>query len=266
MNKIKKIGIFCNDDLYSKKIFNELHKKIKKYNYCVDNNNFDLGIAIGGDGSFLRMLKETSFNAHIYYLGINTGTLGFAQEIYPDEIDKFLQMLRDDSFKVENISVQETKILTEEGELKLHSVNEIVIRDINLKTTYLDLYVNNELLEKFVGDGILISTSFGSTAYNLGLGGSLVYNDLHTLQITPIAPINNKNYRTLKNSVIIPEERKIVIYPLESNKNFVITADGENYTLSSLISLATYVKKEKIKCIRMSNYDYTKRINEKFIK
>jgi len=266
MKKIKKIGIFVNDDVYSNNIAKELTEKLKNNGYLIDKNKYSLCIAIGGDGSFLRMVRKNDFNNRIYYLGINAGTLGFAQEIYPNEIDWLLEMLNTSNYKIENISVLETKVKIHDNVIKLNSLNEIVIRDKDLKTTYLDIFINNELLENFVGDGILVSTSFGSSAYNLGLGGSLVYNDLHTLQITPIAPINNRTYHTLKNSVIIPEERKIIINPKDESIDFIITADGENYSFSSVSEIEIYVRRSKIKCVRMSNYDYTKRINEKLIK
>lgn len=261
---IKKIGIFSNNDLYSKEIFNELVIKLKNKGYIIDNNDFDLAIAIGGDGSFLRMVRDCHFDSKIYYLGINTGTLGFAQELYPNEIDKFLLMLEDNSYKVENISIGEVNIVG--NNLKLNFLNEVLIRDDKLKAVHLKLFVGDELLESFVGDGILLSTSFGSTAYNLSFNGSIVYSDLHVLQLTPIAPINNKKYRTLRNSVIIPEERKISIIPKNGSNNILVTCDGENYVYNDVQKLEVSVKKDKVKCLRMNNYDYTRRINEKFLK
>ena len=174
-------------------------------------------------------------------------------------------MLKNNDYKIENISVQETKVLTDDKEERIESLNEIVVRKKDLKTIYLNLLINQELLENFVGDGIIVSTSFGSSAYNLSFGGSLVYNDLHVLQLTPIAPLNNKSYYTLRNSIIIPEERIITINPIKSN-DLMLTIDGENYFYNNVSKIETYVKKDKIKCLRMTNYDYTKRINEKFIK
>lgn len=263
---IKKIGIFCNDNSHSEKIFRELIIKLKKIGYIIDNNDFDLALAIGGDGAFLRMVRNCDFNSKVYYLGINTGTLGFSNEIYPSEIDNFLLMLQEDNYQVEEVSVGETSVFGKYNNFKLNFLNEILIRNANLKTVHLDVKVNSELLENFVGDGLLLSTSFGSTAYNLSFGGGIIYNDLHILQLTPIAPINNKSYRTLRNSVIIKEERKISISPKLNSSNLLLTLDGENYVYHDIEWLETTVKKEKIKCLRMYNYDYTRRIHEKFLK
>ena len=266
MNKIRKIGVFGNNNEYSMRIYNELISKLKTYGYIVDNSDFDLGIAIGGDGAFIRMIRRSQFDSRPCYLGVNTGTLGFAQEIYPVELDNFLQMLKEGNYKIENISVQETKVKTKEDEAYLQALNEIIIRDSNLRTTHLNIRITNNILEKFVGDGILIATSFGSSAHNLSVGGSIVYNELPILQITPMGPINNKSYRTLDRSVIIPEERHIFINPGERNPDLLLTVDAENYFYHDVESLETSVKKEKIKCLRMHDYDYTRRIYEKFVK
>ncbi len=261
---IKKIKIFPNNNKKSQKIAQSLKEKLMQRGYILDHQYYDLAIAIGGDGSFLRMVKDCNFNSEIYYLGINVGTLGFAQEIYPEDIDLFLQKLKKNDYKVETIGIEETKIKTKEQEFNFYSLNEILIREKNLNTVYLKVLIGKNILEKFVGDGILISTSFGSTAYNLSFGGSIVYNELHTLQITPIAPLNSKSYKVLRNSVIIPEKRKIKLIPTYRSKDFMITIDGVNHYYKDIEKLEIYVKK-KIKCLRMNEYDYTKKVNEKLL-
>ena len=144
------------------------------YKFNLVDYNYDLAIAIGGDGSFLRMVKSNNFNSDIYYVGINAGTLGFLQEIKPDEISAFFDKLNHDDFKVDEIGIQETNVISNNNQQQFYSLNEIVIRDSDLNTAKLNLFVDNTLLEKFVGDGLLVSTSVGSTAYNLSYGGSII--------------------------------------------------------------------------------------------
>ena len=269
---LNKVSVIYNEDVkeslqiadYIKNLFIE-----KNINTVVNpSSNFDkeasFAIAIGGDGSFLRMVKACNFSDNIHYIGINTGTLGFAQEIYPDKIDLFISNLNKNRYKKESISIQETKITTKEETLHLYSLNEIVIRHSQLNTLHLKVLINDFLLENYCGDGLLISTSFGSTAYNLSFKGSIVYNDLHTLQITPIAPLNNKSYNSLSNSIIIPEKRTIKIIPIKDN-NLIVSIDGENNHLTDVLEITNYVKRKKIKLIRTKEYDYTKKINEKFL-
>ena len=256
-----KIKIFCNNNINSLKVLKELKEKIKKHNLELVDNNFDVAIAIGGDGSFLRMVKECEFNQNILFVGINTGTLGFAQEIYPNNIDEFLDKLTKKEYKIEEVGIQETKVYSDYIKT-YYSLNEIVIRDENLNVLKSDIVIDNIKLESFVGDGLLIATSFGSTAYNLSYGGCIVYNELHTLQITPIAPLNNKAYKTLTNSVIIPQNKTIT---LETTNSIILTIDGENIIYENIDKIETFVNKT-IKFIRMNDYDYTKKINEKFLK
>ena len=225
--RINKVKLFYNDTTKTNEVVNMLKDSLSKRNIEIAEENYDLGIAIGGDGTFLRMTNETDFNTNIYYVGINAGSLGFAQDIRIDEIEEFIDCLNNDVYKYEEISIQEIEVVTKEETFYLKSLNEILIRDDSLKTINLDIYVENEFLEKFKGDGILVSTSFGSTAYNLNLGGSIVYNTFDTLQITPIAPQNNKVTRCLTNSVIIPANNKVTIKP-DKDSSLLIMVDGNN--------------------------------------
>ena len=172
---IKNIKLFINKNDKSLLTSKLIKDKLIKNGFVIDNDKYDLAIAIGGDGSFLRMVKENNFNSDIYYIGINLGTLGFMQEVKVEEIDKFIEELKNNKFKVDEIGIQET--IVTHGNIsssRFYSLNEIVIRDKNLKVVNLDINIDNDLLERFMGDGILIATSSGSTAHNLSYGGSIV--------------------------------------------------------------------------------------------
>lgn len=265
MQNIKKFKIFNNDNEKSIDAKDLIIDKLEKNGFVLDNENYDLAIAIGGDGSFLRMVKQTNFNSDILYVGINAGTLGFAQEVSLDSIDEFIEELKENNYKVDSIGVQETKIVTKEFDSNFYSLNEIVVRQKELNTVVLDVKIEDVFLEQFIGDGLLIATSFGSTAYNLSFGGSIVYNTFHTLQLTPIAPLNNKSYRSLLNPVILPENKPITLVPTRDNK-LLITVDGENNVYSDVDKIETVVDKKRIKCLRRKDYDFSKKINEKFLK
>ncbi len=263
---INRIKLFPNNNEKSIEIARELANRLEIADFKIVDSKYDLAIAIGGDGSFLRMVKNNVFDSETYYVGVNAGTLGFLQEISLDDIDIFIERLNNNDFAIETIGVQETKITTKKGDMsRFFSLNEIVIRDKNLKTAKLMVEIDHELLEKYIGDGILISTSIGSTAYNLNFGGSIVYDDLHTLQITPIAPLNTKSYRDVLNSIIIPENRSITIKPLEEKNDLIITVDGENNFYNDVVKIDTCVRNKKIKVIRMTNFSYARKINEKFL-
>ena len=115
MRKINKIKLFSNHTERSDSILDELVGLIKLYDFELVDEGFDLAIAIGGDGAFLRMVKDTNFDSSVYYIGINTGTLGFLQEIRPNNLRSFIEALNNDDFKVDNIGVLETKVSTDDS-------------------------------------------------------------------------------------------------------------------------------------------------------
>lgn len=264
MRKINKIRIFANENEESYKIKLKFQEELEKYNFEVVEEDYDLAVAIGGDGSFLRMVNGTNFNSDIYYVGINTGTLGFLQEIKPEKIEEFVISLNENNFKVDNIGTLETKITTEDSVSRHFSLNEIVIREMELNALTMDIYVDNYFLETFAGDGILISTSVGSSAYNTSFHGALIYNTLHTLQITPIAPLNTKAYRNLLTPIVLPEKKHILIKPIK--RDLVITFDGTNKRYENVKKIECFVKNKKIKFLRMKNYNFINIVNEKFLK
>lgn len=258
--------IFVNSNEKSLEIAREIKKKLQSKNFIEVAENYEIAIALGGDGSFLRMVKDTNFNDKCIYVGINTGTLGFAQEINIDEINKFINDLETGTYKIEKIGIEEVEIKTPDSISKQLSLNEIVIRDLNLNTINLEINVEGNLLEHYVGDGILISTSFGSTAYNLSFGGSIVYNTFHTLQITPIAPLNNRSYRNLLNSVIIPSSKEICIKPENRTKDLLITIDGDNNEYTNVEEIKIKIEDRRIQVFRKKDYNFISKINNKFLK
>ena len=266
MRKINRIKIFVNgNNKELVQISKELEKELHKYSFTIVNNRPDLCISIGGDGSFLRMVRESHFNSNVLYIGVNAGTLGFLQEINIKDTKDFVKRINDESYKIENINIQETIVNSNNKKQYYYSLNEIVIRHKDLKKIRLPLYIDNEFLECFTGDGILISTSTGSTAYNMSNGGAIVYNTLNTLSITPIAPINNKVYNTLRNSLIIPADKKVLFKSLDDYKDLLMCIDGENKIFNNVESIETYVSNKTITCLRMNDFHFIKGINNKIL-
>lgn len=259
-----KLKLFVNDNNKARDIARLVQTSFEEVGFQFTDQNYDLAIAVGGDGSFLRMVRENNFNSDIYYVGINAGTLGFLQEITLKELTYFIGSIVDRSFQVVEIGIQETEVYTKDKLYTLCSLNEIVVRDALLNTCYFDVKIDQRLLEHYAGDGMLIATSVGSTAYNLSFGGSIVFDDFHTLQLTPIAPLNSKVHNSLRNSIIIPENRKISILPQNIENQFLVTADGENYIYDDVEKIDTVVNKKKIKCLRFSK-QFVDKVNDKFL-
>ena len=123
MKKINKVKLFVNNNIKSRKAAKIITEVLKKKKFEIVEEDFDLGIAVGGDGSFLRMVKNSNFNSNPYYVGVNAGTLGFAQDVSLDEINKFIDNLRKDKFTYEQIGVQEVEITTNDVTSNFYSLN-----------------------------------------------------------------------------------------------------------------------------------------------
>ena len=182
-----------------------------------------------------------------------------------EDLDSFIQSLKENTYKTVSLGIQETTVQSEEENRYFKSLNEIVIRNSEFDTCHFDIKIDERLLEHYAGDGMLISTSVGSTAYNLSFGGSIVFDDFHTLQLTPIAPLNSKVYSSLRNSLIIPENKMVIILPKNRKNDFLITVDGCNYTFPNVERVDTVVNQKRIHMLRFSN-QFVDKVHEKFLK
>lgn len=262
-----KIKLFINKKKENKFIFNIIEKELKGNDIEItDGSDYDIGIAIGGDGTFLHMITYNNFKSDALYVGINNGTLGFLQEVKPNEIKKLINSIKNKEYKVEELSYERVTVITEKDEINYNALNEVVIRDTSLRTAYLDVLVDNSLLENYVGDGIMVSTPTGSTSYSLSCNGAICYSGLNVLEITPLAPINNYIFHTLKNSVIVPDDKVIETVPTGRTKDLSIFIDGINYTHKNVKKIITKINEDKLKVIRLKDRDYTSIIFNKFLK
>ena len=145
------------------------------------------------------------------------------------------------------------------------ALNEVVVRDKSFRTLKLKVEVDSELLEHYVGDGLLISSSTGSTAYNMSFGGAIVYNTLDTLQITPIAPLNNRVYQTLSNSFILPSDKHIILSLEGEYSNLFLSIDGVNKTFQDVVRVETKISDKKLSVLRMQDFHFVRVVHEKLL-
>lgn len=262
---IKNIKLFVNHNDQSIRLAKLVKDSFIKNGFNVSDDSFDLGIAVGGDGAFIRMVRGSQFDESINYVGINAGTLGFLQEANEHEINRLIRVIQGEEYKLDDMYIQETDISYDDKEDKIYSLNEIIIRDANLRTAKLDVFVDNDLLEVFTGDWLLISSTVGSTGHNLSYGGSIVYSDLPTLQITPLAPINSKAYTNLVTSIIMPKDKDIMIIPSGYTSDMMLTIDGEHSTYNNVNTINTYIKDKKIKCLRFKDSNFSRKVAEKLL-
>ncbi len=260
----KKIKIYVNDDNKAQKIAKNLKEELLNYNLEIVDSNYNIAISVGGDGSFLRMIKDNNFNSNISYVGINSGTLGFLQEIDYQKTNDFVSRLARDDYKKEELSIEESIITTKNQTFTFESLNEIVLRQGDFTILKVPVYIDGELLEYFAGDGLLISTPTGSTAYNMSFNGPIIYNTLNVLSLTPIAPLNNRVYHSLINPLVIPKTKTISIIPNEALELFLMV-DGKIHKISDVLKIEIKVSSKTIKCLRMNDFHFIKRVYTKLL-
>lgn len=232
------------------------------YEFC---KNAELVISIGGDGSFLKTVHDFNFT-QTPIVGVNTGHLGFFPEISPEHIDSFIKSYKNNNFLVQDISLIKANICTNNFKSNIHAINEIVVKGDKSRTIHLSLNVNGKHIQNFSGDGMIISTPTGSTAYNYAAGGSIVDPGLNLMQLTPLYPINTNAYRCFTSSIIFSSESIIKITPeYRFEDSILIVIDGVEYRFNQMSSIEISISDLKIKLLRMLDYEFWSRVSEKFL-
>ncbi|MGL5327784.1 MAG: NAD(+)/NADH kinase [Peptostreptococcaceae bacterium] len=262
------ITIYSNSLQKSIEVKNILIQRLNNEGYEVNDKiekNTELIICIGGDGSLLDAIHKFKF-PNIPVIVINTGNLGFFAEITPSQIDEFIQAYKNKEFFIQETYPLEASICTNDKSIDVAAINEIVIKNIQSRTVHLELKVNQNKIQKFSGDGVLISTPIGSTAYNYSAGGSIIDPSLNLFQLTPIAPMNTKVYRSFTSSIILPIDSKISIYPEYRFENSIlIVIDGKEYKFSEIEKVIVFKSNLKVKLLRLNDYEFWNRVSEKFL-
>lgn len=267
MIKNKLINITSNNDSYTLEIKNNFIKILDDFGF----NHFEgfssdalLNVSIGGDGAFLNSVRNSNYS-NIPFVGINTGTLGFYPEITPENMKKFIEDFIDNNYKTEEINLIESEIHANKKHTSFLAVNDIAIKRNDMKTIHLSVFIDSNHLETISGDGLIISSPMGSSAYSMSAGGSLVYPSLKTLQITPLSPIISNAYRCLTSSIIVPPEFEIDIYTKNNEKHISFLVDGESFIFEKVEKISFRTSKKSINRITTGSYNYWKVIKEKFL-
>ena len=147
---IKYFNIFANNDSVSVRITEEVRDKMKKAGalYCEDEKEADLIFCIGGDGALLRLLRQYDF-PEAPIVGINTGHLGFFQEITVDGIDELICMLKEGNYHIQKNSALSAEICTDSGIRNITAINEIVIRGEGERLMHLDMSIGGKIYLAF---------------------------------------------------------------------------------------------------------------------
>ena len=166
----------------------------------------DLVLSVGGDGTFLSAAHVVS-DVGLPILGVNFGRIGFLCENRPGEV---LDALMQGEFRIEYRTVLNATLKGPGARKQIgflpYAVNEVSLHRIGSAVLGINVAINGEMLPTYWADGLIISTSSGSTAYSLSVGGPICMPDTKVLIIAPISP-HNLNVRPL----VVPESAKLDI-------------------------------------------------------
>ena len=147
----------------------------------------DFLVSLGGDGTLLSLVRK-SYGYHKPVVGINAGTLGFLADVRITEVDTFLDNLLIGAYRIDDRMMIDGYIQTANGREKFHAFNDVVITRPSIShMVKIDASVDGEWFNTYRGDGLIISTPTGSTAYNLAAGGPVMYPLTQAFIMTPIA-------------------------------------------------------------------------------
>ena len=164
-------------------------------------------IIIGGDGTLIQAARDLA-DIDIPIIGINLGHLGYLTEIEPDSIEDTFNLIFDDRFKIESRIMIEGSVYRNGKKIYDDiALNDIVLgRYGNLQVIDFKIYVNDEYLNLYSADGVIISTPTGSTAYNLSAGGPILEPGANIIVITPIC-----SHRIGSRSIVLSADSEIKI-------------------------------------------------------
>ena len=224
----------------------------------VSKLNIDLFISIGGDGTFLDGAKYV-FESGIPIIGLNTGRLGFLSRISSHELEEALELMYQKKYSIENRTV--IQLDTDENYLGDFdfALNELTIHKNDTSSMItIHAYMNNEFLNSYWADGLIISTPTGSTAYSMSCGGPIVFPGSHNLILTPIAP-HNLNVRP----IVIPDNAHLTFRVESRSHNLLLSLDSRTEVITQDVVLRVSTHKKQLKLVQLPAHTYLTTLRNK---
>ena len=264
---MKKLFIFANKTKQSSDISKAFVEALGEgFEVCDEfSPDVDMVLVFGGDGAFLKAVDAAGYS-DIPVLGINTGHLGFFQEFNPHDVDKVRDIILGGDFKLQPYRLLEVDLLAEGVHISEYALNDVCLRDKGVRVVNLTISVGDNFVEKFYGDGIIVASSAGSTAYNYSLGGAIVDPRLEALQLTPMAPINNLAYRSFTSSLLFPPQLEITITPqIAEGVNIGVWTDGKEIHTGFFDKMTVTLSDRVVNVVRGADYDFWTKVESKFL-
>ncbi len=215
---------------------------------------------LGGDGTFLEGLK-LYFEHNIPVLGINTGRLGFLADILPNDIEYAIKCLINNEYIIEQRSIIEPEIIPNQKADKLFALNEITVHKRDTSSMIvINVYIDDNFLNTYWADGLIIATPTGSTAYSMSSGGPIIAPDANVFVLTPIAS-HNLTVRPL----VITNSHLITLKVESRDRNYLFSVDSHSMPLAQPVEIRIKPGNTPARLIKLKDYCYYDTIRKKLL-
>lgn len=217
----------------------------------------DMLLSVGGDGTFLSAAIMAISNS-VPVAGVNMGRMGFLSENRPEDV---VEAILSGEYAVESrtmLSVDMEESGAADDGFIPYALNEVTIRRNGAAMLGVDVCVNGVKLPTYWGDGLVISTSSGSTAYSLSVGGPIVLPESKVLIISPIAP-HNLNVRPL----VVPDSSVLEISTQSRDGHFELSADNRTMDVPDTTKVSVGMAQFSLKRVRLSKSNFIQALTDK---
>ncbi len=246
--------------LYEKELIKKEYKTFSSHTEL--DNTFDMLISIGGDGTILRAATLVR-DSGIPILGINAGRLGFLAMVQKEDIETFLQFVIHKQYTISARTLLSLKCSPKNEAIETlnFAMNEIsVSRKDSASMITIETYLNDEFLNSYWADGLIISTPTGSTGYSMSCGGPILTPDVKSLVITPIAP-HNLNARPL----VIPDKTEIRLKVSGREEQHLVSLDSRSISVANESVLTIKKTPFKINMVEIPDETFLKTLRNKLL-
>lgn len=257
--------------IYSKHDENSLQKKsvlsemISNYGFTAvdDAKNANIIVSLGGDGAFLQAVRKTGFRQDCLYAGISTtGTLSMYCDFHFHEMETMINAVQQSEIEVRRYPILQVIV---DDNPPFYCLNEFSIRSNIIKTFVLDVIIDGLPFETFRGDGMIISTPTGSTAYNKSVNGAVVDPLLPCFQVSELASVNSNKYRTLGSSFILSNQRQLTLRLQDGNDFPTMGMDNESLSIHHVDSVNIELSDRVVKTVKLKNNSFWEKVKRTYL-
>ena len=231
-----------------------------KETFTNDDFEADFVISMGGDGTFLKAASRVG-RKEIPILGVNMGRLGFLADISPDDIEHCLEALHHDDYAIESRALIQVEADGEPLGTQNCALNDVaVLKRDTASMISIRASVNDQYLNTYQADGLVVSTPTGSTAYSLSNGGPIIVPGTKVFSMTAVAP-HSLNVRP----IVLPDSSVIELDVESRSHNFLVAIDGRSEKCKEGTRITLHRAPYMVRVVKRPDHQYFRTLREKMM-